>query len=868
MRARSLRAVVIALAIGLFAILVSWQGHHIRVELVMSSTAPGPAEVFFAGDGGFTAGDSISVPTTGDGVVHRYEMELLSRDSIKRLRLDPAIGPGVVELRRMSLRGKVMGIPSPRIGLALPAEGYNELDAVSLPDGGWRLTARGTDPYVEITLPRDALEALARHRLHATAVFGALVALIAWLVVAFSALARPLARRVPGLVAPVAHQLRRLGRHASDPGAIRFGATATAFLLACVVGAGSGVAFKLNQSSVAMWNAYLPQSGKVETPLLGSARAVRSDEWLVTTPWMLSQASRGLPLSNSDLGGSAAPLLASMPVAHPVAWAQPEFWGFALFGPERAVSWFFMFKLFGLLGSGFLLLMLLTRNDAVVSALGAIWLCFSSFTQWWFSSNLPEILIGFNLTMCGFLYVCGATRIGAQAAGAVMLVLGASTFALQLYPPFQVPLVYLGAAIAVGWMLEPAARARLALHAPRRIALLFASAVAIGLVLWLFFMDARDTVAAVTQTAYPGTRLFVGGLMPWWGAFDGIFEAWRIGDQVFPNSNLNASETSDYVVLFPLVAIVLLANLSRARHAGMAMAIAAYCFLLGTWMVVTLPGGWAETLSRATLLSYVSPLRATSALGAASILLFATYMAWRARQGTAERIAPKGWMAIAFAALLTFQFGSWLSRIDPDFITGWRVMLGCLVAGLAMAALVTGRRGYFAALVALVAIPAMTVNPLSRGLGPLLDNEAILAAKRDDDNSRWLVVGSFVLPQAFKANGLATFGGATYLPDVQRMRNLDPADAHVAAWNRYAHIQVESVPGIATPEFQLLQADQYNVRIDVCRDAARALGVDRVAYAGPVPEADRACLQPSPRAPVGGITLFRLLPRPAGQAMR
>ena len=855
----------LAAGVACLLVVMSFTTTDVRVEWVASTAAPGPAEVFYANEGDFTADASESFGTISDGTVHGYRVEVPVNRATARLRLDPGTGVGRIESTRLSMRWRVLGIPSARMPLQLLSDGSNDVVVQDVRGGHFVLLSQGNDPFVTLALPRDAAAALRAHRVLVVSVVSVLAGLL-WLSV--SLLARRLANAGESssstarrLVQPLA----RLGARLSDAATVQFGALAMAFLIACVLGGALGVAANINQSSIEMWNAHLPGASSPDSTLVGRARAIRSDEWLVFTPWMLSQARHAMPVKNPSLGGGSTPLLTSMPTAHASTWVQPEFWGFALFGPERAIAWHWMFKLFGLLSSSFLLLMLLTRSEAVVSALGAAWLTWSSFTQWWFSAGVPEILIGFCLTMAGLLYIARAQRRAGIVGGAVMLVLGACTFALQMYPPFQIPLAWAGVAIVAGSAIDSRVRADFATRRNLRIAALAMSTAAIASVLLVFVGDARPTIDIMLDTAYPGRRVSVGGDLPWSNLFDGVFELWRFGEQSFPGG-ANASEASDFVLLFPAAAVVTAARWRQARDMPVATLLAAFCLLLAAWAVVPLPAGIATTLAKVTLMSFVPPMRSIAGLGAASILLCCMLVAWRGRSGAGRLpVSLRAKLGIAVAMLVAFQFGGWMLHADAGFMTGWRVLLGCTVVGLGTTALVTGRRRLLAVMVALVVAPGLAVNPVNQGLAPLVDKPVLAAARSVDDGGRWIAVGQFVLAQALKSSGLPTFGGATYVPDVGQMRLLDPTGESKSTWNRYAHIQVESAPGIARPGFTLVQADHYIVRLDICRDAP-LLGVDRVAFAGTATAADLRCLQPVSAGPIDGITLYRLHRRTGGSA--
>src|SRR5690606_33841424 len=134
-------------------------------------------------------------------------------------------------------------------------------------------------------------------------------------------------------------------------------------------------------------------------------------------------------------GGATAPLLASVPVAHPVALPNLKYAGFGFLDIERGYAWFWSYKSFGLAFSFLWLLLILTRGNLPASLIGTAWVYFSSYTQWWFSSALPEIMTAFALGTTGALYGLYSKSRLMIGIGTVLIVYAATSLALNLYPP-------------------------------------------------------------------------------------------------------------------------------------------------------------------------------------------------------------------------------------------------------------------------------------------------------------------------------------------------------------------------------------------------------------------------------------------------
>jgi hypothetical protein len=167
----------------------------------------------------------------------------------------------------------------------------------------------------------------------------------------------------------------------------------------------------------------------------------------IWTPAMLSQSRQTppFPIENPDLGAGRAPLLMSVPVAYYTTLFRPQLWGFFVLDFERGFSFYWCCKVFDLLlAAGWFLWQLGLRHRGLV-LFGTVWIFFSSYVQWWFSTPamLPEMVTTWAIcTGCAIQFFKHGNALRLLAVLAVFLFFGVN-FVLCLYPPFQIPLLYL-----------------------------------------------------------------------------------------------------------------------------------------------------------------------------------------------------------------------------------------------------------------------------------------------------------------------------------------------------------------------------------------------------------------------------------------
>ena len=140
------------------------------------------------------------------------------------------------------------------------------------------------------------------------------------------------------------------------------------------------VTFNLNGSSLGTWDKYISQreDGKKTDVIFGQNREVRSDEWLVQTPFYLSQAENDYPLVNDDysLNGQNMIIAYNSPVKDITVIGKPFNWGFFFLGRDRGLPFYWAMKLVVMVLLGFEVLMILTRKKKALSLIGSFALTF------------------------------------------------------------------------------------------------------------------------------------------------------------------------------------------------------------------------------------------------------------------------------------------------------------------------------------------------------------------------------------------------------------------------------------------------------------------------------------------------------------
>lgn len=849
---RASLACIVALAAG--AMHVPSQS-RLNLSFEMASTTGPNGEVFSTNEGsGYAQDRSKQFPIVADGSWRAYQIVLPPNQIVDRVRIDPGNSEGQVAIRLLELEeeGNVQRLHGAQLTGALgllhdmqPQSGQAKL----------ALASAGGDPYFEIKLPRRMGTTGRAMDPGALTAFG-IAALLSWLLLELSAARLSGVLRLPRLTLRVA---QRISAIVSDDQVLRFSTPMVLAFTGIVASAALYVALGLNQTSLGVWETAYPDHPVEQSIDLGIAKRVRSDEWMVQTPWVLNQVLNGSRITNPNVGGESAPLLSSMPVSDAIGLPQLKYAGFRFLGLDRGLSWAWAYKTFALAWSFLWLLLILTKGNLTASVLGAGWVYFSSYTQWWFSSNLPEIMIAFALGVTGAIYAFRSAQRTHVVMGCMLIFYAATNLILNLYPPFIVPLAYLGIAILCGYLIasgNPGSSQR----ARFRVAAIVVTTALIAVYGYAFIGMASDSIQAMLDTVYPGKRVSASGGVPIAKGIYGFYEVFRSGELDLPMRPTNASEASSFVLLWPMILLLLPGRTLLRRENALLLACACFCIVASLWMLLSMPSHLQWLMQKAGW-SLVTPKRTIMALGVGSVLgCTVLFSRMQERNDDDQRILRGRILALVIVSIGVLALGWKLHQIDQQFFSRKVLLIGASSAILVAAGIALGRTRLLVAGLTIYALPTFGINPLVSGISSISQKPILLAAasQSKQHNDKWVAVGDKYFAQGLKAHGLNVFGGAQFLPDRRSLSVLDPSNRYQGIWNRYAIVQVISNPRSHAVTFRKMRGDQYSITLNVCGEELRRMGITHVAYTVQVPAKDLACLVHLPAPENSGVSLFKL----------
>ena len=579
-------------------------------------------------------------------------------------------------------------------------------------------------------------------------------------------------------------------------------------------------ALDINGSSTPFWSGILHDASTADALLLFKPRQARSDEWLVWTPSILAQANHqpAWPIENPAVGAGKSPLIMSLPVRHYSMLFRPQLYGFFLLGAERGFSWYWNTKSFGLLAAMFLLFFKLTGGRVRLALTGAALVFGAGYVQWFFSCPpmLPEMLSMWALALVCIITLSDRCAPPARIAATAGLIIGVVNFVLCCYPPYQIPLLYLAAAILCGWFWQPRGAGHVA-KAPVILSYCVAAVCICG-VLIPFFIECMPTLHMVANTAYPGARRSNGGGVSFVSLLRGI-AAPLVFEKSYPESVDNVCNASGFFP-FALAALPLLSmGLSRQNL----RLLLPCCVFLGFFTLFSL-APMPQWLAGVTRLGLTTTERWALPIGIANIIIAILFFPEVATTPFKLRLAA--WL---FAMALVARWMIDAGAANPVFFTGWRIVALTAAAAILFASYLAGRLVLFTfCSLCILAPAALTVNPVTQGLGPLLNSPSAAAVReiaKTDPAAGWVAYDSSFLSQFLMAQGMWVLSGAKTVPDLHFYDQIDPGRRFRSIYNRYGIVVFQMPAAAGEVDFNLVNFCGYDVMIDPRNDALRREGV-------------------------------------------
>ena len=574
---------------------------------------------------------------------------------------------------------------------------------------------------------------------------------------------------------------------------LRFIIGAVIFLL-CVL-------LELHGSSIGIYAQFL-QHPELDINLLGVSREIRSDEWIIFTPFAFSQYFTNFSMISDIIRGTATNVFMTygQAVWHPAQIFRPAQIGYLFLDQGSGLAFFWTGRLIVLFLVSFEFARKILNAKNNLSLLYAVMIAFSPLAQWWWAVNsIAEILTaGQGLILFWKLYLQETARKRFLYATGFLWCAGIFVFAL--YPAWQIAFGYVFLFCLIAVTLE-ASDVKSILRRDK-IFWIIGLLVTFAPIAHALYIS-LDMIKITAATVYPGSRFILGGEMsPLYQMLYGINAFLPFLDTITTGITNNC-EAATFFSMAPLgLLIFFYATFKRNRFDIFMALLVVLSGLFMLWETFGVPA-W---LAKITLMGNVTANRARIVIDFMQLLILIRGLSLiELNLSRAEKIFLTGAISIGGTLALCNFFGAWLGIKKVIVITAFTFTAIYLFASK----LTNLRVGI---LIAMMILIGATVNPVARGVDCIYKisvGEKISEIVRAD-KSLWLVEDTGVALNDFPIMfGAPTINSVNVYPALERWQKFDADGKNFELYNRYAHISIV-LTNDAT-NFYLNQVDYFTL---------------------------------------------------------
>lgn len=547
------------------------------------------------------------------------------------------------------------------------------------------------------------------------------------------------------------------------------------------------VVFKVHGSSINEYNKMFDNYNQYSSDsiIFGKSRAIRSDEFVVHTPYYISQAyndynktSNMMSLEGQDMiVGYNAPVLDISIIAKPFTW------GYVLLGNEYGLSWYWCSKLILLVLLSFELCMIVTKKNKLVSILGAIMIAFAPAVQWWFVPHMVDVFF-WGMAVFVLAYRFFTSEKWLRVLYMVLLPLSVVTFVLALFPSLQISIGLTMLVLFIVCMIRDKKEITFKKKDIWRIVLM--AAIAFG-ILGYTILTSKDAIKALYSTVYPGRRVSLGGIDGAKVLFTDLTTFLLPFRDITYSNNCEVSNFIHFAPIFLMLYPVIYKKMKRDKNMIVGNALLVCIIVMAVFMLV----GFPELLAKLTFFSYINRMWIAYGLVATIFTIWGIDMIWKKQIFTKKQI-------FGVLAIYAFLYVCFVGANELSY-AGWKYYLTA-IAGLTILVflMLKGYKKMFTiGTIVLVLVAGATVNPLAKGVGALFDHpleKKINEIAKEDPEAYWLSTGDIRIASSFGiANGARFLNMVNFYPDYAKWEIIDPEGKNDSVYNRYAHMNIEIV---------------------------------------------------------------------------
>ena len=601
-------------------------------------------------------------------------------------------------------------------------------------------------------------------------------------------------------------------------------------LLACTVYVG----LALSPSSYALGLEVLGQA--TSGPWLGQPRGIRSDEWMVFTPYIQIAVENGFAQTNAiSPYHESLRSFQALPLLDWSLFFKPYHWGFFFLPAANGYSFYFFFMAFAFV-AGWSLLLRRLGISLWIALPTAFALYFSQYIQVWWTTNSGAFSLAPWVAIAWLDERSRVRRILLTAYAITAWMLSCA------YPPFLYT-----AALAIAVLVIAFRRDAISLRS------IFDATVSGSIALALFISYFHELIGIMQQTIYPGQRISTSGGVELSRLFTQFSPTFMTkGFEPLPVfTNTNACEIAVLSSLLPLYALVFSDHRrfdeQLSRNAIPFLWIAVGLTVFGAWMYLSVP----PIIGTLTGLYLVPASRALLGFGLLVNIAAASYIAMSGVQISARRLIVLITLSIA-AAIAKLAFGN-SGESDPFSKLDAVPLICCFVIG--GGAIWLRNPTYRASLIVSTAALANLLmfglfNPVQSAY-PFFQIDKVAAMEKLQSRGAYVQPDKVIIAPGhygaiINGAGLPSINHVLYYPQPNFFRKYFPSlpqNEFNRIFNRYSHIEVveSDIPRVGAP-------DLIRLPWSVLTNGEASYPTNRESPPGPAPRLYALEARPEPSA--------------------
>ncbi|MBX9597986.1 MAG: hypothetical protein K2X04_05365 [Burkholderiales bacterium] len=565
----------------------------------------------------------------------------------------------------------------------------------------------------------------------------------------------------------------------------------------------------VNFSSIHMWSLIIHNDNPAF--ILGKARDIRSDEWATNLTWQMSQVYNNFKVINYMSIFSGFNTIIGQ---YQASWSlenlgRPLNWGFLMFGASRGLSWYWCAKYVLLILSSIEFLYFLT-NDKKIALLGSIIITYAPGLQWWFSNYLPDLIISFQFIVVLLYRMLKQNMVFYKILCAIGILLFSIGFIFVIYPPWQIPLLYIMLLLSLLILYY---------NRPQKIDILFIVFILLVdvFIIFMFYEQSVVDIGLISNTIYPGKRFASSGGVNLPGMFN------YLNNLVTPFNGsptyLNQCELSNFWMIFPIFPFLCFSIPSKLRGKYFNLLLSIDLFIL---MFMLVPNLGNDIIYKYTLLSNIPSNRLLVIFGLINTYLFVLFINASKKVNFNNRlkyINLTTWLYVCLYCSYTEIYSNMKIWIFISIGLMWFISHLLVIKKYNLS---------LSIMVVISIVTGATINPITVGIGDLYNSalsKKINEIRIVNPRAIWVGNSNAGYGEYLLAQGVYAYNSVKFYPDFEQWKSLDPNGKYRNVYNRYAHIIV-NINNDKT-NFILNQADLFTLNLS-CASLVNSTNIEYI----------------------------------------